>query len=178
MARLREKGGRERVERITGLPISTYFSATKMKWLIDNVEEVKSALQNNDLMMGTVDTWLLWNLTGKRAYVTDVTNASRTQLMDVETLEWHPFLFAFFDIPMKPSLLPQIRSCCEVYGKLSCSKLEVKLQILRNGVLCVNFQASRIFKSAYEKKVQEERFEFICHFFSLTEFSLSVYHLP
>ena len=70
----------------TGLPISTYFSALKIKWLIDNVDGVKDAIKSNNLLFGTIDSWILWNLTGN--HFTDVTNASRTLLMDIETLQW------------------------------------------------------------------------------------------
>ena len=81
-----------------------------------------------DLLIGTVDTWLIWNLTGGvdgGVYITDVTNASRTQLMNLETLEWDEFLFSFFNLPIRPSSLAKIHSSCEVYGKLSTSKIQV-----------------------------------------------------
>lgn len=118
----KKKAGRERVERITGLPLSTYFSAIKIHWLLQNVKSVKKAFEKDDLLIGTVDTWLIWNLTG--TYVTDATNASRTQLMDLETLEWDPFLFSFFELPVKPSHLAKIVSSSEVYGKLNFSKIK------------------------------------------------------
>ncbi|KAI2809473.1 hypothetical protein BLOT_000622 [Blomia tropicalis] len=101
----------------TGLPISTYFSALKIKWLIDNVPAVQTALNQRRLMFGTVDSWLLWNLTGGIEHLTDVTNASRTLLMDLETLDWDPHLCDFFSIPRW--ILPKIKSSADMFGKIS-----------------------------------------------------------
>ncbi|KAH9417240.1 hypothetical protein DERP_007237 [Dermatophagoides pteronyssinus] len=98
----------------TGLPISTYFSALKIKWLIENVAQVRRSMLAGTLMFGTIDSWLLWNLTGK--HLTDVTNASRTLLMDLETLEWDPWLCDFFKIPM--SILPEIRPSSSMFGEI------------------------------------------------------------
>ncbi len=112
-----------------GLPLSTYFSSTKIKWLFDNVPEIRQAFKEGDLMIGTVDTWLLWNLTGgvkDGLYITDATNASRTQLMNLETLQWDPYLLSFFDLPLVEANLPQIRSSCEIYGKLSLTQIKVQ----------------------------------------------------
>lgn len=102
---------------VCGLPLSNCFSALKVKWIIDNVAEVSPLIQHNNLMFGTLDTWILWNLTGGiegGVHVTDVTNASRTMLMCLETLRWDPRLCSFFCIPSR--ILPEIRSCSEVYG--------------------------------------------------------------
>lgn len=102
---------------LCGLPISPYFSALKLKWLLENVPEVQEALAKNQCMFGTIDTWLIWNLTGGvngGVHTTDVTNASRTMLMNIRTLQWDPKLLSFFQIP--PSILPQIRSSSEIYG--------------------------------------------------------------
>lgn len=110
---------------LCGLPLSPYFSAVKLKWLIDNIPKVQSALKNENLMFGTVDTWLIWNLTGGvngGKHITDVTNASRTMLMNIETLRWDPMLLKFFDISIK--LLPEIKSSAEVYGKMSSGSLK------------------------------------------------------
>ncbi|KAK3588819.1 hypothetical protein CHS0354_028468 [Potamilus streckersoni] len=104
---------------LCGLPITTYFSAVKLKWLIDNCQEVQDALREGRLMFGTIDSWLLWNLTGGKnggQYLTDVTNASRTMLMNINTLQWDTKLCSFFDIPKE--ILPEIRSSSEVYGHL------------------------------------------------------------
>lgn len=102
---------------LCGLPINPYFSALKLKWLIDNVPRVHEAIKENRCMFGTVDTWLIWNLTGGKnfgVHITDVTNASRTMLMNIRTLKWDPILLSFFDIPLK--ILPEIRSSSEIYG--------------------------------------------------------------
>lgn len=98
----------------TGLPMSTYFSAYKLKWLIDEVPVVREALKENRLRFGTVDSWILWNLTGN--HLTDATNASRTFLMDIETLEWNRELCKRFDIPMK--ILPKILASADDFGQI------------------------------------------------------------
>lgn len=102
---------------ICGLPFSNCFSALKCKWLMENVASVREAVQNRQCMFGTLDTWILWQLTGGvdgGVHATDVTNASRTMLMNLETLKWDSHLCAFFKIPK--FILPDIRSCAEVYG--------------------------------------------------------------
>lgn len=100
---------------LCGLPLSTYFSAVKLKWMLDNAPDVKHAVKNDEkIMFGTVDTWLIWNLTGG-VHVTDVTNASRTMLMNLETMEWDPILKDFFEVPDNV-ILPAIKSSSEVYG--------------------------------------------------------------
>ncbi|XP_037072166.1 LOW QUALITY PROTEIN: glycerol kinase-like [Pollicipes pollicipes] len=112
------------LKELCGLPISTYFSALKLRWLLDSVPEVAAALRDGTLMFGTVDTWLVWNLTGGvngGLYITDVTNASRTMLMNIATLQWDDYLCGFFDIPK--SILPEIRSCSEIYGHLTSGAL-------------------------------------------------------
>ncbi len=110
--------GPERYRAETGLPLATYFSGPKLKWILDNVEGARERAEAGDLMFGTMDTWVLWNLTGGAenggVHVTDVTNASRTMLMDLSTLAWDPAIAADMTIPM--SLLPEIRSSSEVYG--------------------------------------------------------------
>src|SRR5699024_4543117 len=98
----------------TGLVVDAYFSATKLKWLFDNVEGVKEKAQKGDLLFGTVDSWLVWNLTGGEVHVTDVTNASRTMLFDIHERRWDDELLALFDVPK--SMLPEVRSSSEVYG--------------------------------------------------------------
>lgn len=110
---------------LCGLPISPYFSALKLKWLLENVPKVQEALDNKQCMFGTIDTWLIWNLTGGvngGVHTTDVTNASRTMLMNIKTLQWDPFLLSFFNIP--PNILPQIRSSSEIYGYIQNDVLQ------------------------------------------------------
>ncbi|KAL7293240.1 hypothetical protein TKK_0013380 [Trichogramma kaykai] len=102
-----------------GLPISPYFSALKMRWLMNNVKEVQDAIEEKRCMFGTVDSWLIWNLTGGikgGVHCTDVTNASRTMLMNLVNLKWDPFLLSFFDVPLE--VLPEIRSSSEIYGNI------------------------------------------------------------
>ncbi|KAJ1954471.1 Glycerol kinase, partial [Dipsacomyces acuminosporus] len=101
-----EAGSATRFATINGLPITTYFSAVKMRWMLENVPEVKAAREKGTLRFGTIDTWLIYKLTG--SYVTDVSNASRTMLMDLKTFKWSPECLEFFDV--KESELPEIRS--------------------------------------------------------------------
>ncbi len=117
---VRELAGDEGVEKYkdrVGLPLATYFSGTKIKWILDNVPGAREKAEAGDLLFGTTDTWVLWNLTGGvegGVHKTDVTNASRTLLMNLKTLEWEPDICADFGIPM--SMLPEICSSSEVYG--------------------------------------------------------------
>ncbi|TQF66121.1 glycerol kinase GlpK [Rhodococcus spelaei] len=111
--------GPDRYRETTGLPLSTYFSGPKVRWILDNVEGARARAENGELCFGTMDSWILWNLTGgpdSGLHVTDVTNASRTMLMDLRTLEWDEQICADMDIPM--SVLPQIRSSSERYGQV------------------------------------------------------------
>lgn len=96
----------------TGLPLATYFSGPKIKWILDNVPNARARAENGELLFGNIDTWLIWNLSG--VHVTDVTNAGRTLLMNLETLDWDEEILALLDIPR--AMLPQIRSSSEVYG--------------------------------------------------------------
>uniref|UniRef100_A0A3B4GFL9 Probable glycerol kinase n=1 Tax=Pundamilia nyererei TaxID=303518 RepID=A0A3B4GFL9_9CICH len=101
----------------TGLPISTYFSAVKLRWLLDNVDEVHEAFLSQRAMFGTVDSWIIWCLTGGKnggVHCTDVSNASRTMLFNIHTMDWDPELCRYFDIPME--ILPSVRSSSEIYG--------------------------------------------------------------
>ncbi|XP_011640320.1 glycerol kinase-like [Pogonomyrmex barbatus] len=110
---------------LCGLPISPYFSALKLKWLLENIPPVQEALANKRLMFGTIDSWLIWNLTGGAnggVHSTDVTNASRTMLMNIMTLKWDPTLLSFFKIPAE--ILPQIRSSSEIYGYIQDDLLQ------------------------------------------------------
>ena len=106
------EGGQDRFRARTGLPLATYFSGLKLRWLLDSVPGARARAEGGELLFGTIDTWLAWNLTGR--HVTDVTNASRTQLMDLATLDWDADLLAAFGIPR--GCLPEIRSSSEVYG--------------------------------------------------------------
>ncbi|XP_049802041.1 glycerol kinase-like isoform X1 [Schistocerca nitens] len=105
---------------LCGLPISPYFSALKIRWLIENVPGVRKAIREQTCMFGTVDSWIIWNLTGGSEgglHITDVTNASRTMLMNIETLQWDPILCRYLQIPM--NILPKIHSSSEIYGYIT-----------------------------------------------------------
>ncbi|MFC1442563.1 glycerol kinase GlpK [Streptacidiphilus sp. N1-10] len=109
--------GKDRFRRETGLPLASYFAGPKIRWLLDNVDGLRGRAEAGELMFGTMDSWLIWNLTGGvdgGVHVTDVTNASRTMLMNLHTLEWDERLLESFAVPA--SLLPEIRSSAEVYG--------------------------------------------------------------
>ncbi len=109
----------------TGLLVDAYFSATKIKWVLDNVPGVRELADQGKLLFGTVDTWLIWKLTGGRVHVTDYTNASRTMLYDIGALRWDEVICLRLGIPMH--ILPQVRSCSEVYGTLNLHGVEVPI---------------------------------------------------
>ncbi|HEY2049772.1 MAG TPA: glycerol kinase GlpK [Caulobacteraceae bacterium] len=113
IARLGGEAGPDRFREACGLPLATYFSGPKARWLLDHVEGVAAAAGRGELMFGTIDSWLIWNLTGR--HVTDVTNASRTMLMNLKTLDWDEALTSEIGVPR--ALLPEIRSSSEVYGR-------------------------------------------------------------
>jgi len=122
--RLAADGGVERFKPQVGLPLATYFSGTKIVWILENVDGARAKADSGDLIFGTTDTWVLWNLTGGvdgGVHVTDVTNASRTMFMDLETLQWDDDILAAFDVPK--SMLPEIKSSSEVYGVASPQSL-------------------------------------------------------
>lgn len=104
------------IRRKTGLEVDAYFSASKIRWLLDNVEGAREQAESGELAFGTVDTWLVWQMTGGRLHITDVSNASRTMLLNIETLEWDDELLEIFDIPR--AILPAVRSSSEVYGEV------------------------------------------------------------
>ncbi|CAA9392175.1 MAG: Glycerol kinase [uncultured Quadrisphaera sp.] len=111
-------GGADRYKEKVGLPLATYFAGPKVKWILDNVEGARARAESGDLLMGTIDSWLLWNMTGGvdgGLHLTDVSNASRTMLMDYRTLAWDEEIAAEMTIPV--SMLPQIRSNSEEYGR-------------------------------------------------------------
>ena len=114
---LESDGGQNRFRSKVGLPISTYFSGPKIKWILDTVPGTLESARDGDLLIGTIDSWLVWNLTGgvdNGKHITDVTNASRTMLMDLNSLTWDEDIVSILDIPL--SALPEIRSSSEIYG--------------------------------------------------------------
>jgi glycerol kinase len=117
-------GGQDRFRAKTGLPLTTYFSGLKVKWLLDNVPGVRATAQAGDALFGTMDSWILWNLTGGAAggvHLTDVTNASRTQLVDLATLDWDDALLEEFTVPR--AVLPRIAASSASYGEASIPAL-------------------------------------------------------
>jgi glycerol kinase len=121
---LASSGGQDRFRAKTGLPLATYFSGPKIKWILDHVEGARQKAENGDLLFGNMDTWLIWNLLGRETHITDATNASRTLLMNLETLDWDDEILRLLDIPR--AVLPQIKSSSEIYGhvgKGSCPSL-------------------------------------------------------
>ena len=112
VAEFKLDGGQDRFRERTGLPLASYFSALKLRWLLDNVPGARQAADSGKILFGTIDSWLVWNFSGR--HITDVTNASRTQLMNLATLDWDPSLLAEFDIPKQ--VLPAIVSSSETYA--------------------------------------------------------------
>jgi glycerol kinase len=102
------------IRKNTGLVVDAYFSATKVKWILDNVEGAREKAENGDLLFGTIDTWLIWNFTKGEVHATDYSNASRTMLFNINTLEWDKKILEYFDIPM--SMLPDVRSSSGDFG--------------------------------------------------------------
>ncbi len=114
-AKLSKQGGQNRFRKKTGLPLATYFSGPKIKWILDNMASARAKAKKGELLFGTIDTWLIWNLTGK--HVTDVTNASRTMLMNLKSLDWDEGILKTMGIPR--AMLPEIKSSSEVYGYIN-----------------------------------------------------------
>jgi len=117
---LKNQGLEKVVREKTGLVIDSYFSATKIKWILDNVANAKEQAQNGELLFGTIDTWLLWNMTDGKIHATDYTNASRTMLFNINTLEWDEELLKIHDIPN--SMLPEVHASSYHYGDFSLNE--------------------------------------------------------
>jgi glycerol kinase len=113
--KLKSDGNSKMILKKTGLIIDAYFSATKVKWILDNVKGARKQAEAGQLAFGTIDSWLVWNLTHGNLHITDVSNASRTMLFNIHKLKWDEELLALFDIPS--SMLPEVRSSSEIYGK-------------------------------------------------------------
>ena len=112
---LRKEGKDRFIQQKTGLVIDAYFSATKVKWILDHVDGARTKANNGELCFGTIDTWLLWKLTNGKVHATDVSNASRTMLFNIHSLNWDEALLKIFDVPA--AILPEVRSSSEVYGE-------------------------------------------------------------
>ena len=123
--KLRADGLEDHIRRTTGLVPDAYFSATKIKWILDRVEGAREKARRGEILFGTVDTWLLWKLTNGAVHATDVTNASRTMLYDIRKLDWDDTLLQALDIPR--AMLPQVRSSSEIYGYTDIQGVQIPI---------------------------------------------------
>lgn len=121
--KLRADGLEEYIRKTTGLRIDAYFSATKIKWILDNVPGARDRAENGELLFGTVDTWLIWKLSGGKIHVTDRTNAARTMLYDIHSLAWDKRILEILQIPK--CMLPEVRSSSEIYGDVNILGVEI-----------------------------------------------------
>ncbi|MDY3521518.1 glycerol kinase GlpK [Riemerella anatipestifer] len=124
---LKEQGHAEMIKEKTGLVLDAYFSGTKLKWILDNVEGVREKAKQGKLCFGTVDTWLVFKLTRGKMFITDVSNASRTLLFNIRDMKWDDELLALFDIPKE--ILPEVKQSSEVYGETSTTLFSTKIPI-------------------------------------------------
>ena len=124
---LKQQCYEKKIQEKTGLIIDAYFSGTKIHWILENVEGARVKAENGDLLFGTIDTWLLWKLTGGKVHATDVSNASRTMLFNLNTLKWDKELLALIDIP--EAMLPQVKSSSEIYGQTAVNLLGTAISI-------------------------------------------------
>lgn len=124
---LKEQGHTETIKEKTGLVLDAYFSATKLKWILDHVEGARQKAEEGKLCFGTVDTWLVWKLTRGKMFITDVSNASRTMLLNIHTLEWDNDLLELFDIPK--NILPEVKQSSEIYGETATTLFSTKIPI-------------------------------------------------
>ena len=122
---MEQQGFSEQIAQKTGLKLDAYFSATKIKWILDNVDGAREKAERGELLFGTVDTWLVWKLTDGAVHVTDRTNASRTMLYNINTCEWDAQLCELFSIPM--SMLPEVKSSSEIYGVMQLMGAQVPI---------------------------------------------------
>lgn len=122
-----QQGLEEKIQEKTGLVIDSYFSATKVKWILDHVDGAREKAAQGDLAFGTIDSYLIWKLTGGKVHITDVTNASRTMLYNIHTLAWDKELLELFDIP--EAMLPEVKSCSEIYAHTSEEVIKRKIPI-------------------------------------------------
>jgi glycerol kinase len=124
---LKNHGYSEWIQKKTGLIIDAYFSASKIKWILDNVDGVRTRAEAGELLLGTIDTWLIWNFTKGELHVTDVSNASRTMLFNINTLAWDDELMEFFTIPK--TMLPEVKQSSEIYGYTKTTIFASKIPI-------------------------------------------------
>ncbi|MDL1913725.1 MAG: glycerol kinase GlpK [Bergeyella sp.] len=124
---LKALGYTEKIKEKTGLVLDAYFSATKLKWILDNVKGAREKTKAGRLCFGTIDTWLIWKLTRGKMFITDVSNASRTLLLNIHTLKWDQELLNLFDIP--ENILPEVKQSSEIYGETSTTLFSTKIPI-------------------------------------------------
>ncbi|MEN8155325.1 MAG: glycerol kinase GlpK [Bacteroidota bacterium] len=124
---MKSRGLEKMIREKTGLVIDAYFSATKWKWMLDHLPGIREKAGRGEVAFGTIDSWLIWNLTGGKVHVTDVSNASRTMLFNINTLQWDRELLELFDIP--ESVLPEVRSSSEIYGNTAEEILTIPVPI-------------------------------------------------
>ncbi|MCJ7757980.1 MAG: glycerol kinase GlpK, partial [Gillisia sp.] len=124
---LKAAGNIDMIKKKSGLVLDAYFSATKLKWILDNVEGAREKAEAGKLCFGTVDTWLVWKLTRGKMFITDVSNASRTMLFNIHTLEWDEELLTLFNIPK--AILPDVKESSEVYGTTATTLFSTKIPI-------------------------------------------------
>ncbi len=122
-----KQGYSDKIKQKTGLEVDSYFSATKIKWILDNVKDARKKAENGELAFGTVDSWLIWNLTRKQQHLTDITNASRTMLFNINTLKWDTELLELFGIPKQ--MLPEVKLNSDNYGTTSLAFFGTKIPI-------------------------------------------------
>ena len=140
---LQKKGYTKKIQKITGLVIDSYFSATKIKWIIDNIESSKKLLKENRLLFGTIDTWILWKLTEGRSHYTEATNASRTMLYDITKNSWSKSLLKIFNIPA--SILPVVKDSVDEFGYTTIFGSKIKI-----GGIAGDQQAATIGQACFE----------------------------
>ena len=133
----------EKIQKITGLVLDSYFSATKIKWIIDNIASAKNLIEKNELLFGTIDTWLLWKLTEGRSHFTEATNASRTMIYDIQKNEWSDELLNLFDIPK--SILPEVKDSADNFGTTTLFGDEITV-----GGIAGDQQAATIGQACFE----------------------------
>ena len=123
--KLKDQGLSEKIQKITGLIIDSYFSATKIKWLLENINGAKDLANKGELLFGTIDTWIIWKLTEGKSHVTDATNASRTMIFDIKSNTWSSQLLKLFEIP--ENILPEVKNCADDFGTTSKFGGEIKI---------------------------------------------------
>ena len=150
---LKEKGLEEKIKEKTGLVIDPYFSATKIRWILENVEGAREMAERGELLFGTVETYLIYKLTDGEVHITDYTNASRTMLFNIKEKKWDDELLEIFDIPK--SMLPEIKNSSEVYGKSKSKYLGCEIPI----AAAIGDQQSSLFGTAsFEKGMAKSTF--------------------